>query len=301
MDKASKNPYADKLFLKKSNDIDSTRFYNQRLKFYPTPSGGKRLAEIVTFSTRRFNPEGLSRAGIDLTSGYEAFKAEVDAYIYEKYNGLVDEYVFSGEDEERGEASTLRALNRAKKRAFDLIACNNECNLFVTLTLDCAKISRTEWGEIVAKLNTWLDNRVRRNGLRYVLVPEYHKDGKSIHFHGVMNEGALELVNSGKMSKGRTIYNIQNWGYGFSTAKRIGKSSDDHIAVTKYIFKYMTKSAATLRENPDADIKIGGRYFLHGGALAEPVYEYRHADYAKARGFETTPLDGMGCKVESFV
>ena len=300
--KTEENPCRIKVFDAERQKLDSTQFYNQRLKFYPMSDGTQRLAEIVTFSSPRFNPEGVNRRDERLdASAYDDFKNEFDAYLYDKYTGLVDEYVYGGIDEETNKCSSLRALNRAKKRAFDLMACNLDCNLFVTFTLDAAKISRDDWTQIIPKLNTWLYNRVRRNGLKYVLVPEYHKDGKNIHFHGVMNETALELTNSGKISKGRTIYNVESWKYGFSTAKRIQKGYDNHIAVTKYVFKYMTKTAQSLRENPEKDIKIGGRYFLHGGALSEPLYEYRRAAYADARGYETKVGDALGCKIENFV
>lgn len=298
----TENPLRRLIFPCWNDYIDTPQFYNQRLKIYPTPTGPK-IAEVVTFSAPKFNPYGIKRDKAPKLDGYADFKAEVDAYIYEKYIGLVDEYTFSGVDEEQPteRSSQLPALNRAKKRAFDLMACNPDCNMFVTLTLDPEKVSRTNWREIVPKLNVWLDNMVRRKGLKYVLVPEYHKDGKSIHFHGMMNEEALTLVNSGKRHNGRVVYNVTDWKLGFTTAKRIKGGYADHIAVSKYVFKYMTKAAEELRKNPEKDIKIGGRFFLHGGELAEPLFEYASADYSSVRGYEMSITDTLKCKVEGFI
>lgn len=120
-------------------------FYNQRLKYYPTPDGGYKLAEICTFSDSVFNPDCFERADF---WGSERKKKPCE--MLEKENEC-----------------SLSALNRAKKAAFDYMACNPDCNMFVTLTLDEAKISRTDWAEIVARLNTWLDNCVRRRGLNF--------------------------------------------------------------------------------------------------------------------------------------
>ena len=274
--------------------------YNQRKKYYRDADGILHLAEICTFSRPKFNPH---RVGIYEGETYSQFMAKYDKMIYEKYVGLVREYVFddSEEKEQKPNKCSLQALNRAKKRAFDLMACNPDMNMFCTLTLDGSKISRTEYSEIIKKLNVWLDNCVRRRGLKYVLVPEYHADGTAIHFHGLMNENALDIVNSGVKHSGKVVYNIANWKYGFTTAKRVGKSEKDHTSVCKYIFKYMTKSAAILRENPDADCRIGGRYFFHGGKLAEPEYEYINTPFDTARGYEVNICDGLKCKVENFV
>ncbi len=274
--------------------------YNQRRKYYRDGNGVLHLAEICTFSRPKFNPHGV---GVYEGETYQQFMEKYDKMIYEKYVGLVREYVFddSEEKEQKPNRCSLSALNRAKKRAFDLMACNPDMNLFCTFTLDATKISRTEWGEIIKRLNVWLDNRVRRQGLKYVLVPEYHADGSAIHFHGLMNEAALKIVNSGVKHGGKVVYNIADWKYGFTTAKRVGKSEKDHTSVCKYIFKYMTKAAAILRENPDADVRIGGRYFLHGGKLAEPEYEYVNVYYDEARGYEVNICEGLRCKVENFV
>lgn len=163
-----------------------------------------------------------------------------------------------------GEAAR-RSRRRAIKAVYDKIACTPELNLFVTLTLDKEKIDRYSYDTVIKALNVWLDNRVRRKGLRYILIPEYHKDG-AIHFHGLWND-VLPRSDSGKQTKrGQTIYNLPDWGYGFSTAVVI-EGVREHVL--KYITKYITKDSE----------KVGGRYYLSGGKFGAPTYKYFSVDY----------------------
>lgn len=160
-------------------------------------------------------------------------------------------------------------------RAMDFILCNHDLDTFATLTFDPEKIQRDSWKKTYGAARTWLSNRVQRSGLKYIMVPEYHKDGDSIHFHAVMNASALDLIearypDSGRLIKRRKqgevkqLYNLADWTCGWSSLERIsGKGSRDKVA--KYIFKYMGKQLGQ---------RIGGRYFLHGGRLAAPVYRY---------------------------
>ena len=75
--------------------------------------------------------------------------------------------------------------------------------------------------------------------LKYVLVPELHKDGENYHLHGVLgNADGLLLRVSGKFDKrGRLIYNIPSWRYGWNTATEVEHTGK----VSNYISKYITK------------------------------------------------------------
>lgn len=61
------------------------------------------------------------------------------------------------------------------------LALANDFRWFVTLTLAPDKVDRYDAGEVVRKLSQWCNNQVKRRGLKYVLVPERHKDG-ALHF-----------------------------------------------------------------------------------------------------------------------
>lgn len=190
------------------------------------------------------------------------------------------------EAEGPNEANRSRAARRAAAKVRDLALCN-PFRYFVTLTLDPQRIDRYDVKEITKKLNTWLDNQVRRNGLLYVLVAERHKDG-AIHFHGMINE-APGLVPSGtwkvpghkKPVRPRSrrqaeawaaqgaeagyceVFNWEGWRFGFSTAIPL---YGDYSAAVAYVCKYIRK-----QDGPEGP--VGGRWYYHGGKLRTPDVE----------------------------
>ena len=177
------------------------------------------------------------------------------------------------EDEraQREQENRDRARRRARAAVRDL-ALSNRFDWFVTLTLDGSKIDRYDPAAIVRKVGQWLSNAVRRRGLKYVLVPEYHKDG-AIHFHGFMS-GDLGAVPSGHKDRGgHEVFNLSAWPFGFSTAIR---PYGDHAAAVAYCCKYISKQ----------DDKIGGRWYYSGGDLARPKVTYLDVD--------TADLDDLG-------
>lgn len=159
----------------------------------------------------------------------------------------------------------VRSQRRAKAKLRRL-ALANEFEYFVTLTLDPEKIDRYDGQAIVKALGRWADNMVRRHGLRYILVPERHKDG-AFHFHGFMAGAGLKVVDSGVEWDGRPVYNLPQWPYGFTTAQRL--YGDYHMAVT-YCTKYIGKQG---------DDRVLGRWYYSGGALREPTKVYADRDY----------------------
>lgn len=180
-----------------------------------------------------------------------------------------------------------RAKRRARAAVHDL-AMASDMAYFVTLTLNREKVDRYDMKEITRKLNSWLDNQVRRHGLAYVLVPERHKDG-AVHFHGFFND-ALEVVDSGhKDAGGHTVYNLPAWSLGFTTA--IPLYGEKRAAVA-YCCKYVSK----------AQEKIGGRWYYSGGSLQRPRIEYADvpfADFAAQTGAQKFQLAELECAVLS--
>ncbi len=159
----------------------------------------------------------------------------------------------------------LRSMRRARAKVRRL-ALANDFKWFVTLTLDKEKVDRYNPKEIQKKLHTWLDNNVRRRGLRYVLVPELHKDG-AFHFHGFFND-VLEAVDSGhKTTCGKPVYNLPRWSLGFSTAIELYGEYGSAVA---YVCKYIGKQDGR---------RIMGRWYFSGGDLKEPEKVYTDLDY----------------------
>lgn len=152
---------------------------------------------------------------------------------------------------------------RAKLRR---LALANDFEYFVTLTLDAAKIDRYDGAAIVRALGQWADNMVRRHGLRYILVPERHKDG-AFHFHGFMAGDGLEVRDSGVEWDSRPVYNLPQWRFGFTTAQRL---YGDYHAAVGYCCKYIGKEKGE---------RALGRWYYSGGALREPAKLYADRDF----------------------
>lgn len=172
-----------------------------------------------------------------------------------------------------------RAQRRARRAVRDICLCNPMA-YFCTLTIDAARLDRYDERAIWSKMRAWLGNHVQRRGLKYVFVPEHHKDG-AIHWHGLIN-AALPLVDSGTLigvpgakrprkprsaaqrrewlaDVARVCYNVPSWRWGFSTAEAL---HGDYGAAVSYVCKYIGK---------DMGQKIGGRWYYSGGDLARPV------------------------------
>lgn len=146
---------------------------------------------------------------------------------------------------ERAERSLSVSLSRTKNTVYDY-ARANEWQWFLTWTTDPTKVDRHDYKAVTDKLSKWLNNVRSRKApdLKYIIVPERHKDG-AYHFHGLLsNTGTLkftEAINphTGKniIIKGMQIYNLKEWSLGQTTATQIR----DTLKASNYITKYITK------------------------------------------------------------
>jgi len=201
-------------------------------------------------------------------------------------------------------ANLARAKRRARAAVYDL-ARATDFEFFVTLTINKDKVKdRLDDAEVFRHLQDWLDNNVRRHGLAYVLVPEYHKAG-GLHFHAFFNS-ALEVVDSGTISLpwvdkprrprskiqraawlaqgGHVVYNLPGWGWGYTTAIRL---YGDREAAIGYVVKYITKN----------EKKIGGRWYYSGGPLLRPAVQVEDLDFARASELgDVYEIKELGCK-----
>lgn len=246
---------------------------NCRIKKYPDTNGVYQTVQIMVSENKIFNPYGLEKHGYanPITEDYS-----------DDTNG-----VLCTDNKQRG-TDDVRAVYRARSKVLDCIRCNLDLAFFCTLTFNAEYVNREEYTEVVRKFSQWCDNRVRREGLKYVGVIERHKRSNGLHFHVLCNN-ALKLVDSGTVKcvgykkpirvatadrykipeeDRKTVYNISDWSYGFSTA--IAITNDDSLVKTSaYLQKYLTKESD----------KVGGRYYYSGGKLLRPKYEYCTADF----------------------
>lgn len=132
------------------------------------------------------------------------------------------------------------SLSATKNRIYN-IARSNTWDWFITLTFDRSRTDSSEYNMIVSRLKIFLNNLQKRKcpNLKYLIVPELHKDREHYHFHGLLaNTDGLKFRFSGHYTKeGKPIYNVVNWSWGWTTATIIGDSG----RASSYIMKYITK------------------------------------------------------------
>jgi hypothetical protein len=223
------------------SDLQSVKHF---AKIYTYPDG---TMDIIASTAPDFGPKGWENA-----ENYAFAQPFVDKK--------------SKSDRSTSPDSMERSMRRAKAQLRRL-ALSNTFSHFVTLTLDQTKVDRYDPAAIVRKLNAWCSNMVQRKGLRYILVPERHKDG-AIHFHGFVNN-VVELVDSGhKDASGHPIMNMPEWRLGFSTAIAL---YDDYHKAVGYVCKYIGKQGE----------KPAGRWYYSGGDLQQPDTMYANISPAE--------------------
>lgn len=284
--------------------------YNSRTKFYE--SEGKLIPYEIMCSNRQIFSSGLEVSDyskeLERRLEYEEAAAEIFGGKPVSSRGYVPAPLSKEEllDQSR---------RRAKRKIFDYCICNR-FDMFVTLTLDKEKIDRGDYAAVIRKLNTFLGNRVRRHGLRYIGVPEYHKNG-GLHFHFAMSGGGFKLVDSGTVSvEGRkkpikvstadrlgipeserhTVYNVADWKLGFSTAIM---TYGERGALATYLAKELCKDVQKAAVKSGSIDKIGGRWYLHGGDLEKPRVELRNRNFDELEGF-TYSADTEGGKIKVY-
>jgi len=154
-------------------------------------------------------------------------------------------------------------LERARRRAranVRRLALTNQFRWFVTLTIDPQKIDSYDAAAVTKRLSQWLSNRVKRDGLRYILVPEHHKSGR-IHYHGFFSDNIRAVDSGHRDAEGHPVYNLPQWDYGFTTAIEL---YGEYRKAVAYVCKYIGKDSQ----------KIGGRWYYSGGKLEKPVEKY---------------------------
>lgn len=143
------------------------------------------------------------------------------------------------------------SLKRTKQNIFDILECN-DFDLFVTFSFgkDHYDIKKCK-----QRMQKWIENQQfwhKTNGFQpftYMLIPEYHKDKRAIHFHAMINGYRNTLRKSvhprtGRqvIQKGKKIYNIPSYTAGFTNASFIKNKE----ATSRYIAKYVTKDIILL-------------------------------------------------------
>jgi hypothetical protein len=145
------------------------------------------------------------------------------------------------------------SLSRSKSTIFEIALCN-KWEYYVTMTLNPDIHNREDLQNYKKKLSKWLNNYMSAHdtAIKYLLIPELHRDGKSWHIHGFMCNIPSNVLTEYKiteklphkmllaLSKGRKIYHWHDYAlsFGYITLEHIVNME----AVAKYVTKYITKS-----------------------------------------------------------
>ena len=146
-----------------------------------------------------------------------------------------------------------QSISRSKARVFELASCN-EFKYFCTFTqnkelrdrFDITKF-RKDFAQYVRNLNR---GRAEEDKIKYLLIPEQHKDG-AWHLHGLLMGLTNKELTPFKMSdkiplkikkqikSGEIVYNWRNYmqKFGFFTCTEIKEKG----ACCRYVTKYISK------------------------------------------------------------
>lgn len=255
--------------------------------------------------------------------GYDKFDGKVYRYPNGKYQivkaskkvfrvpipGILPQRpIHRWDDPDRTENRTDN-IHRAHNRIYQILL-SNEWDYFLTMTFDQEKLDSRDISLTIKKTQIWLKNMTQRNGIGYVLVPEYHKKDKRVHCHAIVKgklnlkfddiyavEGFKKPVRMAKIKRLNIspdkirypVYNCSDWKYGFSTAINV---YDSPSRLANYVLKYMTKDqqmifgrsywcSKNLKLYPDIELynlksyeyrdTIGREYYTRG---SEASYKY---------------------------
>lgn len=151
------------------------------------------------------------------------------------------------------------SMSRTKRRIFEIAACN-PWQWFFTGTLDGEKVDRNSLDSTYKRISQYFrDFRKIHSGspLRYLIIPEQHKDG-AWHFHGLIDGLSVDELHKFTLdevlpdrirktiSEGTEVYTwcgyAERFGYSTLTAVR------DEKAVSRYVTKYITKDLLNRHE-----------------------------------------------------
>lgn len=156
------------------------------------------------------------------------------------------------------------SLSRSRRMILEKALCNH-WDYFVTLTINGSQFDRTDLPTWRDTFMQWLrDQRKKGFDIKYLIVPEQHKDG-SWHAHGLMSGiDRSQLISFAQMDKdgyrtpkGRRLSRklrdseYLNWipyfqKFGFCSLGRIQNSTAASFYITKYITKDNGKSVQEL-------------------------------------------------------
>ena len=143
---------------------------------------------------------------------------------------------------ESNEDDIERSLRRTKQHVKDYARCN-DFDLFATFTISPDKADRFNHKQCKNIVVNWIKNEQKRKGkFDYLVIPEFHKDKKALHFHCLFRNYPGKLIDSGKKINGRKSFQFKSYTSGWNSAVKI----DNIDKVGSYVLKYIIKEMPVL-------------------------------------------------------
>lgn len=193
-------------------------------------------------------------------------------------------------------------MSRTKAKIFELAMCN-DWEYFVTLTLNPEYHDRSDLNHYKKKLSTWIKNynRLHDISIKYLLIPENHKDG-NWHMHGLMMGLPIKYLREftiGKklplkmiteITKGNTLYDWPAYAkaFGYLSISKIRNAE----SISKYITKYITKNLLQTRISLNdhlyyASQGLNRAKIIYQGQLSKDLKEDFGNEYVKIKTLRT--------------
>lgn len=198
--------------------------------------------------------------------------------------------------EKQIEKSISNSVARTKNNIYNIIR-SNIWDYFVTFTFDIKKIDSTNYNVVSKKMSEKINliKKTKCPNMKYVLIPEYHKDGKKYHFHGLFSD-VNELTYTqaynpynGEMitHNGKPILNIEEFkDLGHNTATIVLDSDK----TCSYILKYITKELCCVTQ--------GKKRYWASRNINKPKYTECNMPSEDFEKRMNIIADSMGCYIE---
>lgn len=154
-------------------------------------------------------------------------------------------------------------ISRAKSRVLELALCN-PWEYFATLTINAEKQDRYNLKDYIRDLGVWIGNYNKKYSARmkYLIVPEQHKDG-AYHAHALLMGVAPESLVKNQYGYLDMPYYSNRFGFISLDPVR------DLNRTASYVTKYVTKDFATQREKKEhlfySSQGLSGKEVIHDG------------------------------------
>lgn len=195
-----------------------------------------------------------------------------------------------------------QAISRAKRVVLEKALCN-DWEWFCAFTLDPQKYDRYNLDKFYKDFTQWIRDQRKATGhqIRYILVPELHKDG-AWHMHGLMYDvpGLVSFRSmraAGAFVPNKLVWNDYfNWPefldkFGFCSLGRLRSAEGSGFYVTKYISKDLQVSGVEVGRHLYYCSQRLSRALLRGEVYGESpwldqftVNHYDFCDTGIARG-----------------